>query len=92
MQTVMHPKIAEKRAGLAALRARTRLATEDFYALIGRPMPAPRPRFYATSKGNMWRIIDSLTGKTCYFRTTYEKAMAVLDGLEAGAASKRGLQ
>ncbi len=76
-------------AGLAAMQDRLHLATEDYYALVGRPAPVLRPRFYATAKGNMWRIIDSLTGKTCAFRTIYKKAVAVLDGLEASTASKR---
>lgn len=92
MQTFTHPKFTEKLAGLTAMRDRTQLATEDFYAIIGRPAPALPPRFQATSKGKMWHILDTLTGKTCAFRSSHAKALEVLDGLEASAASNRGLQ
>nr|WP_314493225.1 hypothetical protein [uncultured Pseudomonas sp.] len=88
MQTAAHPKLREKLAGLAAMRDRSHLATEDFYTKIGRPAPSPPPRFYATIKGNMWRIIDSFTGKTCAFRSNYANALRVLDGLEAAARCK----
>ncbi|MEK2607824.1 hypothetical protein WLF18_01700 [Pseudomonas shirazensis] len=77
---------------LAAMRERTMMATADFYAKIGREAPQSRPRFFATAKGGMWHIIDSVSGKTCAFRASHAKALQVLDGLEAGAASKRGLQ
>ncbi|MGC9742264.1 hypothetical protein OGV25_13665 [Pseudomonas sp. P1B16] len=79
-------------AALADMRERTIMATADFYAKIGRAAPQPGPRFYVTAKGGMWHIIDSLSGKTCAFRASHAKALQVLDGLEAGAASKRGLQ
>ncbi|MBA1195574.1 hypothetical protein G7011_00405 [Pseudomonas plecoglossicida] len=79
-------------AALTAMRERAIMATADFYAKIGRVAPQPRPRFYVTAKGAMWHIIDSVSGKTCAFRGTHAKALQVLDGLEAGAASKRGLQ
>jgi len=79
-------------AALAAMRERTIMATADFYAKIGREAPQPRPRFYVTAKGAMWHIIDSVSGKTCAFRASHAKALQVLDGLEAGAASRSALQ
>ena len=79
-------------AALAAMRERTIMATADFYAKIGREALQPGPRFYVTAKGAMWHIIDSVSGKTCAFRASHAKALQVLDGLEAGTASKRGLR
>jgi len=84
----MHPAMQERVDGLAALRERTTLATADFYSLIGRPAPKAKPRYQARSKGNMWHIIDTHTGKTCAFRSKHANAIRVLDGLEAAARCK----
>ncbi|VVM43532.1 hypothetical protein PS623_00378 [Pseudomonas fluorescens] len=79
-------------AALTAMRERAMMATADFYTKIGREAPQPRPRFFATAKGGMWHIIDSVSGKTCAFRSSHTKALQVLDGLEAGAAHRVALQ
>lgn len=81
----MHPAMQERVNGLAVLRERATLATADFYSLIGRNVPKPKPRYYATAKGKMWHIIDTKTGKTCAFRSCYANALRVLDGLELGS-------
>ncbi|MNH22378.1 hypothetical protein D3C79_822340 [compost metagenome] len=79
-------------AVLTDMRERTIMATADFYAKTGREVPKPRPKFYVTAKGCMWHIIDSVTGKTCAFRSTHAKALLVLDGLESSKSSRRDLQ
>lgn len=84
----MHPAMQQRVDGLAALRERSILATADFYAKIGRPAPAPEPRFQARNKGNMWHIIDARTGKTCGFCGSYLMAQHFLQAMEAAAARK----
>lgn len=86
----MHHSMQKRVDGLAALRARSLMATAEFYELIGRSAPAPEPLFQAVAKGNAWHIIEIATGKTKGFCFSYKAAMVFVDAMEAGAAKKRG--
>lgn len=76
--------------GLAALRARSVIATAELYELIGRPAPTPGPLFQAVAKGKAWHVIEIATGKTKGFRFSHRAAMRFVDAMEADAESKRG--
>jgi len=76
--------------GLADMRARSVMATAEFYEMIGRPAPPPGPRFQAIAKGKAWHIIEIATGKTKGFCFSHQAAMKFMDAMEAGAASKQG--
>lgn len=84
----MHSSMQQRVEVVAALHERSTLATADFYAKIGRPAPAPEPRFQAHNKGNMWHIIDTRTDKTCGFCGSYLAAQHFLQAMEAAATSK----
>ena len=86
----MHHAMQQRVDGLAALRARSLMATAEFYELIGRPTPAPEPLFQAVAKGKAWHIIEIATGKTKGFCFSYKAAIVFVDAMEAGAAKKRG--
>lgn len=84
----MHQLLLQCIDGLAAMRARTNLATADFYAKIGQPAPPARPRFKAVAKGKAWHIIEVGTGKTLCFCFSYKAALRFVDALEAAATRK----
>lgn len=86
----MHHSMQQRVDGLAALRARSLMATAEFYELIGRPAPPPCPLYGAVTKGNAWHIIEIATGKTKGFCFSYKAAMVFVDAMEAGAVTKRG--
>lgn len=79
----MHHSMQQRVDGLAALRTRSLIATAEFYELIGRPAPVPRPIFQAVAKGKAWHIIEISTGNTKGFRFSYRAAIHFLDTLEA---------
>lgn len=86
----MHPSMQQRVLGLADMRARSVMATAEFYEMIGRPAPPPGPRFQAIAKGKAWHIIEIATGKTKGFCFSHQAAMKFMDAMEAGAASKQG--
>lgn len=86
----MHLAFQDRRQVLAAMRARSVIATAELYQMIGRPAPAPGPLYKAVTKGNAWHIIEIATGKTKGFCFSYKAAMVFVDAMEAGAAAKRG--
>jgi len=88
----MHPSIQQRVLGLADIRARSVMATAEFYEMIGLPAPSPGPRFQAIAKGKAWHIIEIATGKTKGFCFSHQAAMKFVDAMEAGAATKRGGQ
>jgi len=88
----MHPSMQQRVNGLADMRARSLMATAEFYEKIGRAAPAPGPRFQAVAKGKAWHVVEIATGKTKGFCFSHQAAMRFVDAMEAGAASKRGLQ
>ncbi|MNI87003.1 hypothetical protein D3C73_1441510 [compost metagenome] len=86
----MHHAMQQRVAGLADMRARTYMATAEFYEKIGRPAPPPGPRFQAVNKGKAWHVIEIASGKTKGFCFSHQAAMKFVDAMEAGAATKRG--
>lgn len=81
----MHHSMQQRVDGLAALRARSLMATSEFYELIGHPPPAPGPLFQAVSKGKAWHITEIATGKTKGFCFSHQAAMCVLNNMEEKA-------
>ncbi len=86
----MHQSMQQRVDGLAALRARSILATAEFYRLVGLPVPIPGPLYQAVAKGKAWHIIEIATGKTKGFCFSHRAAMRFVDAMEAGAASRTG--
>ncbi|ATB63304.1 hypothetical protein [Pseudomonas mosselii] len=80
----MHHSMQQRVDGLAALRARSLLATTEFYELIGRPAPTPEPLFQAVAKGKAWHIIEVATGKTKRFCFSHRAAIRLIEAMEAG--------
>ncbi|WP_053152112.1 hypothetical protein [Pseudomonas protegens] len=80
----MHPSIELGKQVRAALRTRSRIATEDLYELIGRPSPVAKPRFIVKPAGvAFFHVIDTRTGKARGFRRDHNEACAVARRLEA---------
>lgn len=88
----MHASMQKRVNCLRDMRARSVMATAEFYERIGLPAPTPGPRYQAVTKGKAWHIIEIATGKTKGFAFSYPAALRFVDAMEAGAASKRGLQ
>lgn len=84
----MHPAFQEKVAVLAALLERSKLATSDFYEKIGRPAPAPAPRFQAVNKGKAWHVVEIESGLTKGFCFSYRAALQFVDAFEEAASCK----
>ena len=85
----MHHSMQQRVDGLAALRARSLMATAEFYELIGRPTPTAKPLFQAVAKGKAWHIIEIATGKTKGFCFSLKAAMVFVNAMEVGATTKR---
>ena len=81
----MHPSIQQRVDGVAALRARSSIATAEFYALIGKDQPAPEIRFQVKTKGNAYHIVERSTDKVKGFRWTWNDAVKFAQVLEARA-------
>lgn len=86
MQNIMHPAFQEKRALLAALLERSQKVRAEARAKIG------APRYQVASQGPTWDVVDLVTGAVQGFAFSYQAAMFFASAMEAGAASKRGLQ
>ena len=89
MHHPMHHPMQQRVDGLAALRARSQIATAELYELIGRPAPTPEPLFQAVAKGKAWHIIEIASGKTKGFCFSHRAAMLFLDSMEANSAGKQ---
>ncbi|PYB84158.1 hypothetical protein [Pseudomonas soli] len=85
----MHHSMQQRVDGLAALRARSLMATAEFYGLIGLPAPTPGPVFQAVAKGKAWHIIEIATGKTKGFCFSHRAAMRCVEAMETGIPNKR---
>lgn len=86
MQTIVHPAFQEKLAVLAALLARSQRVRAEARAKIG------APRYQVASQGTVWDVIDVTTGSVQGFAFSYRTALRFASAMEAGAASKRGMQ
>lgn len=78
----MHTSIQQRVDLAAALRVRSRLATTEFYALIGKEPPAQQIRFQVITRGKAYHIVEPATGKTKGFRWTYNEAINFAESLE----------
>ena len=81
----MHPSIQQRVDGVAALRARSSIATAAFYALIGKEPPVPEIRYQVEAKGNAYHIVERSTGKVKGFRWSWKEAVNFAQVLEARA-------
>jgi len=86
MQTIMHPAFQEKLAVLAALLKYSRTLRAETRAKIG------APSYQVVSKGPAWDVVDMATDSVLGFAFSYQAALRFASAMEAGAASKRGLQ
>lgn len=80
----MHHSMQQRVDGLAALRARSLMATAEFYELVGYPAPTPEPLFQAVDKGKAWHIIEIATARTKRFCFSHRAAMRFVEAMEAG--------
>ena len=82
----MQPQIQQRVDGLNAMRARTHLATAEFYAMIGKEPPAQKIRYQVVAKSaNAWHVVELSTGKVRGFRFSYKEASNFAQFLEARA-------
>lgn len=83
----MHPQLQQRLDGLNAMRARTNIATAEFYAMIGKEQPAQPVRFQVVAKGkHAFHIIDRTTDKVRGFRFDFTRAVEYAQTLEDRAA------
>ncbi|WLI36337.1 hypothetical protein [Pseudomonas sp. FP818] len=81
----MHASIQQRVDGVAALHVRSRIATAEFYALIGREAPVQKIRFQIRNAGKAYHIVEIATGKVKGFRWTWKKANNFAQELESRA-------
>ncbi|NWF07960.1 hypothetical protein HX810_09820 [Pseudomonas salomonii] len=81
----MHASIQQRVDGVAALRVRSRIATAEFYALIGKEQPVQQIRFQIKNVGNAYHIVERATGKVKGFRWTWKEASNLAQVLESRA-------
>jgi Gpi18-like mannosyltransferase len=81
----MHPSLQQRVDGVAALRARTSIATAAFYAMIGQELPVQKIRYQVVTKGKAYHIIELATRKVKGFRWTWKEAVNFAQQLEARA-------
>lgn len=81
----MHASIQQRVDGVAALHMRSRLATAEFYAMIGKEPPAQQIRFQIKNVGNAYHIVERSTGKVKGFRWTWKAASNLAQALESRA-------
>ncbi|MGU9856214.1 hypothetical protein [Pseudomonas sp. LF245] len=81
----MHASIKQRVDGVAALRIRSRIATAEFYALIGKEQPVQQIRFQIKTVGNAYHIVELATGKVKGFRWKWKDASNFAQELESRA-------
>lgn len=81
----MHASIQQRVDGVAALRVRSRIATEDFYTLIGKEQPVQKIRYQIITRGKAYHIVELATRKVKGFRWTWKEASNFAQALEARA-------
>ena len=82
----MHPSIQQRVDGVAALHARSTIATAAFYALIGKEPPVQKIRYQVVAKGERaYHIVELATDKVKGFRFSYKEAVNFAQTLEARA-------
>lgn len=78
----MHPAVKQRVHVVAALRIRSRIATAEFYALIGKEQPVQQVRFQIKNVGNAYHIVERSTGKVKGFRWTWKEASNFAQSME----------
>lgn len=79
----MHPDIQSRRDIVDGLHQRSRIATADFYKLIGRTEPVGAFRMVVKPAGrDFFHVVDSRTGKVMGFRRDHNAACAFARKLE----------
>ena len=81
----MHASIQQRVDGVAALHVRSRIATAEFYAMIGKDQPVQQIRFQIKNVGNAYHIVERATGKVKGFRWTWKEASDFAKTLESRA-------
>lgn len=81
----MHPSIQQRIDGVAALHARSTIATAAFYAMIGQELPVQKIRYQVELKGNAYHIVELATKKVVGFRWEWKKAVNFAQQMEARA-------
>lgn len=81
----MHASIQQRIDGVAALHVRSRIATAEFYALIGKEQPVQQIRFQIICRGKAYHIVEIATRKVKGFRWTWKEAVNLAQVLEAHA-------
>ena len=81
----MHASIQQRVDGVAALHVRSRIATAEFYAMIGKDQPVQQIRFQIKNVGNAYHIVERATGKVKGFRWTWKEASDFAQILESHA-------
>ena len=79
----MHASVQQRVDGVAALRVRSRIATAEFYALIGKEQLVQQIRFQIKTAGNAYHIVELATGKVKGFRWTWKEASNFAQALES---------
>lgn len=79
----MHHSIQSRRDIVDGLHQRSRIATADFYRLIGRPAPVVTYRMTVKQAGrDFFHVVDNRTGKVMGFRRDHNEACALARRLE----------
>lgn len=79
----MHHSIQSRRDIVDGLHQRSRIATAEFYRLIGRPEPAVTFRMMVKPAGrDFFHVVDNRTGKVIGFRRNHNEACALARRLE----------
>lgn len=80
----MHPDIQSRRDIVDGLHQRSRIATADFYKLIGRTEPVVAFRMVVKPAGrDFFHVVDSQNGKVMGFRRNHNGACALARQLES---------
>ena len=85
----MHPDIQMRRDIVDGLHQRSRLATAEFYRLIGRPEPVVAFRMVVKPAGrDFFHVVDTRTDKVMGFRRDHNEACALARRLETRHANQ----
>jgi hypothetical protein len=89
LEVTMHHSIQSRRDIVDGLRQRSRIATADFYRLIGRPEPVVAFRMMVKPAGrDFFHVVDSQTNKVMGFRRHHNEACALACSLETSHANQ----
>lgn len=85
----MHHSIQSRLDIVDGLRQRSRIATADFYRLIGRPEPVVQFRMMVKPSGrDFFHVVDTRSDKVMGFRRDHNEACALARRLESRDADQ----